>query len=194
MEVRNFKVVPCPRNHIKNFIIKNHYSGSINGCSADYCFCLMDGEKMIGAAFFGALAMVNQWKPYGEKKEDVIELRRLCCIDETPKNTESFFIGKMLRWMRKNTGFKAVVSYADQEHGHSGIIYKASNFEYRGMSCGAPVIDFNGKTYHDKAVRTKYNGELKPFAKNILRGLETGEATKRKTLGKHIFVYNLTNR
>ena len=53
-----------------------------------------------------------------------MELRRLCCIDETPKNTESYFIGRTLRWLRKNTGYKVVVSYADTHHGHEGTIYK----------------------------------------------------------------------
>lgn len=189
--MNGFKVIPCTRNHISDFIIKNHYSGSINGCSASYCFALMSGDKMIGAAFFGRLAMVNQWKPYAEKEQDVIELRRLCCIDETPKNTESFFIGAMLRWLKKNTDLKCVLSYADEEHGHVGTIYRASNFKYLGKTAGAPVIIYKGKQYHDKALRTKYNGKLKPFSQRLKDAYDRGEAMKKKTAGKHIYLYKL---
>jgi len=41
--------------------------------------------------FFGRMAMANQWKRFAKIPGDVIELRRLACVDDTPKNTESFF-------------------------------------------------------------------------------------------------------
>jgi len=146
---------------------------------------------MIGAAFFGRMAMAGQWKKYGAVESDVIELRRLCCIDDTPKNTESFFIGAMLRWLKKHTSHKVVVSYADAEYGHTGTIYKASNFKYLGRATGAKIIVYDGKTYHDKTIRTKYKGELKPFAKKIKAALASGEAVYKTTAGKHIYVYPL---
>lgn len=158
----------------------------------DYCFQLYDdNERIVGAAFFGRMAMANQWKAFGNKPEDIIELRRLVCIDDTPKNTESFFIGAMLRWLSKNTSIKTVVSYADATYGHEGTIYKASNFVYKGFKKGAPVINHNGKLYHDKAIRTKYKGELKPFAKRLVEALDKGEAFYQPTLGKHCYTYEL---
>lgn len=191
MSVKNYKVRLVSRKDITEFIEKWHYSKSINGCITDYCFALYDDDLMIGASFFGRLAMANQWKRFGNCPEDVIELRRLCCIDSTPKNTESYFIGSMLRWLRKNTSIKVVVSYADAEYGHDGTIYKASNFEYLGFKSGAKVIDFNGKLYHDKAIRTKYNGMLKPFAQRIVDALSNGGAIYKTTKGKHTYVYKL---
>lgn len=191
MSVKSFKVIPCTRKEITGFIESNHYSKSINGCIADYCFKLMDCERIIGAAFFGRMAMAGQWRRFGKTESDVTELRRLCCIDETPKNTESYFIGKMLKWLKKNTELKVVASYADAEYGHEGIIYKASNFEYLGKKPGARVIWWNDKKYHDKTIRTKYKGELKPFAKRVKEALENGEAEYRKTAGKHTYVYKL---
>ncbi|QDH49266.1 hypothetical protein PHYNN_167 [Pantoea phage Phynn] len=179
------------RKEISSFIEKNHYSGNINGCIADYCFAIYYGSDMVGAMFFGKMAMANQWKRFGEQEKDVIELRRLCCIDDTPRNTESWFIGKALRWLKKNTGLKVVVSYADAEYGHAGTIYKASNFEYEGFRKGAKVIMFNGKRYHDKAIRTKYKGELKPFAVRLVNALAEGLATYQTTAGKHCYVYKL---
>jgi hypothetical protein len=97
----------------------------------------------------------------------------------------------MLRWLKKNTAHKVVVSYADAEHGHVGTIYKASNFKYLGRAAGAKVIFYNGKTYHDKTIRTKYKGNLKPFAQKIKDALVSGEAVYKTTAGKHIYVYSL---
>ena len=191
-EIKTFAVYPCERKDIKEFVETWHYSKSINGLHSQYCFKLVNSaNEIIGAAIFGTLAMANQWKRFGESELDVIELRRLCCIDQTPKNTESFFIGQMLRWLRKNTDHKIVVSYADASFGHAGTIYKASNFKQLDFRKGAPVIVWNGKRYHDKALRTRYKGELKPFAKRLKEALENGEAEWIQTKGKYTYIYEL---
>ena len=189
MKVKDMKVSLCSRQEISDFIETNHYSKSINGCISDYCFKLTYEDIIIGAAFFGRMAMRNQYKKYSDKPEDIIELRRLCCIDDTPRNTESYFISKMMRYLRLNTAIKKVVSYADQEHGHTGIIYKASNFQYLGMTKGAKVIMLNGRSYHDKSIRTMYNGKLKPFAQRIKDARADGTAYYKDTAGKHTYVY-----
>lgn len=191
---RRFTVKVVDRTDISQFIEKHHYSHNINGCISDYCFALYDGENMIGAAFFGRMAMANQWKRFSDDETKVTELRRLVCVDDTPKNTESYFIGKMLRWLKKNTLLEVVVSYADAEHGHSGIIYRASNFKLDGFRKGAKVIVWGDKQYHDKAIRTKYKGELKPFAKRLKDALENGEAFYKETKGKWCYVYALRQK
>lgn len=187
-----FSVKRVNRSDIKEFIEANHYSGNINGCIADYCYALYDeGDIMVGAMFYGRMAMANQWRRFGDKESDVIELRRLCCIDDTPFNTESYFISRTIKLLRKQWLGKVIVSYADAEYGHVGTIYKASNFKYMGFQKGARVIIYNGRRYHDKTIRTKYKGELKPFAKEIKSALETGEAYYKDTAGKHTYVYNI---
>jgi hypothetical protein len=180
------------RKEVRDFIEKWHYSGNINGCIADFCYALYNtDDEMVGAMFYGRMAMANQWKRFSETPENVIELRRLCCIDDTPKNTESFFIGKSLRLLKKDWCEGIVVSYADKEYGHGGTIYKASNFKMVGEINGARVIMHNGKRYHDKTIRTKYKGELKPFAKRVKDALESGEAYYKKTAGKFTYIYHL---
>lgn len=191
MKVKDFEVHLCERSEITKFIEEHHYSHNINGCIADYCFKLVYNNEIIGAMFYGRMAMANQWKRFGTEPEDVIELRRLVCIDDTPRNTESYFIGNTLRYLKKNTKIKTVVSYADQEYGHSGIIYRASNFEYKGFKKGAKVIVYNGRQYHDKSIRTKYKGQLKPFAVELKNALEQGNAYYKETAGKHTYVYEL---
>ena len=190
-EIRSWEVRKVERKDISSFIEKWHYSGSINGCIADYCYAMYSKNgDMKGAIFYGRMAMANQWKRFTDNPESCIELRRLCCIDGTPKNAESYLIGRSLRLLKKE--FKGVVvSYADMEYGHEGTIYKASNFKCLGKKAGAKVIVHNGKQYHDKAIRTKYKGELKPFAKRIKEALEKGEAYYKKTAGKITYIYEL---
>lgn len=181
----------CEISHVKTFIEANHYSENVNGIDAQYCFCLTHNYKLIGAMVFGRLAMRNAYKRYGNKECEVIELRRLCCIDQTPKNTESYFIAQALKYLTSRTTIQTVVSYADLTYGHVGTIYKASNFELIGQTSKGKVILYNGKRYHDKALRTKYKGKLKPFAVELREAVDTGKAQIVNTMPKNIYVYQL---
>ncbi len=195
MSVKEYKVILCTRKEITEFTEKWHYSKSINGVISDYCFKLMDEDKMIGAMIYGRVAMAGAWKKFVEKPTELLELRRLCCIDDTPKNTESYFIGQTLKWIQKNLWeVKKIVSYADTMQGHEGTIYKASNFKHTGMTPKGRVIMYNGKQYHDKTIRTKYKGVIKPYAQRIKDALDNGEAYYKKTTGKHTYVYELSKK
>lgn len=191
INVKDFEVKPVERKEVKDFIEAHHYSKSINGLMVSHSFGLFHKEELIGAMIYGGLAMANAWKKYGSAPEEVLELRRLVLVDDTPKNSESYFIGKTLRWLKQNTQVKTIVSYADPNYGHSGIIYRATNFTHVGMTSPGRVIWWQGKKYHDKAIRTKYKGELKPFAKRLKLALESGEAHYEKQLPKHIYVFKL---
>ena len=189
MSVKNYTVTICERREIKVFIETCHASKNINGISSPYCFKLLDNGDMIGAMIYGYIAMQGVWKKYAEKETDLIELRRLCCIDDTLKNTESYFIGHTLRWLRDNTEIKKVISYADETYNHRGVIYKASNFKHLGMTKNGKVIVYKNKLYHDKTIRTK-----KPYAERIKIALDNGTAHYRDTLGKHIYMYELRRK
>lgn len=57
------------------------------------------------------------------------ELARLFIEDVTPKNAETWFVSKAIRWIRKNRpDVKCLVSYADPSAGHRGTIYQAGNW------------------------------------------------------------------
>jgi len=186
-----FKVSEVARSDVRDFIQTHHYSGNINGVKSRHCFALYRNDKMIGAMLYGDLGMANAWKKYGESEADVLELRRLVLIDDTPRNSESFFIGWTLRWLKRNTFVKVIVSYADPNHGHSGIVYQATNFEHIGMTGAGRVIMWGDKKYHDKTIRTMYNGKLKPFAQRVKDALDSGEAQYVKQVPKHIYVRKL---
>lgn len=191
LQVKSFRVEGCNITQVRGFIERWHYSHSTNGIRSQYCFRLMNGRFIIGAAIFGGLAMANQWNKYASTENGVTELRRLCCIDDTPKNTESFFISKMLMLLKKHTPVELVISYADPHYGHQGVIYQASNFKRIGVTSEGSVILHNGRRYHDHCVRVKYKGQAKPFAQKIKSALESGVATTEITPGKIIYSYRL---
>lgn len=196
VKVTDFEVHSTTIQCVRDFIETWHYSSNVNGLRISHVFGLFYQDDLIGAMIYGPLGMANTWKKYADSENEVIELRRLCCIDNTPKNTESYFIGKTLRWLKKNTNYKTVVSYADTFHNHQGTIYKASNFEYHGLTAKGRVIQHGDKFYHDKCIRTYYvdkngNKNLKPFAQRVKDALESGDAKYIDTTGKHIFIYRL---
>lgn len=193
-KIKNFTVGHCTRSDVRGIIESLHYSRSINGVISCYCFKLLHEDRVIGGIIFGSLGMANSWKKYGASPDKVTELRRLVCIDDTPKNTESFFIGKCLRWLELNTQIETVVSYADPNYGHSGVIYKASNFKLMGLTSPGRVIMWGDKKYHDKCIRTYHNGRLKPFAQRVKDALDRGDAYYKKQVGKNIFTYQLKRK
>ena len=204
--VTDFTVREVPFNVVAPFIEKWHYSHSAKGQSPKNCFALMHEGDMIGAMIYGFFAMRNQWKKYSvygvDDEFEVIELRRLVCIDETPRNTESYFIGQTIKHLKKNTNYKIIVSYADPHHGHAGTIYKATNFYHVGMTSPGKIIDYNGKRYHDKCIRDinkahlRKTGERIPAqsAVRLINALESGEAKMVETPGKHIYVMPLCKK
>ena len=190
LKVTDFTIEPVERKVIQSFVHKWHYSHSTNGVQQTQCFALFNGEKLIGAMMYALPSMKSTAAKYNpDNPLRCWELRRLCCIDDTPKNTESYFIGHTLRWLRDNTSIKKVISYADETYNHKGVIYKASNFKHLGMTSKGKVIVYKNKLYHDKTIRTK-----KPYAERIKTALDNGTAHYRDTLGKHIYMYELRRK
>ena len=198
MSVTNFTVEHINRKAVTTFIEKHHYSHNINGIQSYYHFGLYtEGNfglpKMIGAMLYAMPSMPDtaaKYNPINPRR--CMELRRLVCIDDTPKNTESYFIGKTLRWLKQNTDVEVIVSFADQHYGHSGIIYKASNFDHFGETAKARVLMVDGKEYHPRTMNQKDKPYGRAIKKRYLSGDENIFWKKRKS--KHIYVYYLNKR
>jgi hypothetical protein len=176
-------------DEIKQLVHDFHYSKSSRSQQQKHVFKLVDTttNDLIGAAIYG-----NPMSRHFNKLS-TIELRRLCLIDNTPKNTESYFIGLTLRWLGKNTSYEQVVSFADPNHGHTGTIYKASNFLYDGREKnGNPrIVQYGDKQIHLRQMYQKAGGSYSEDAKRIQAAVASGEATVMKQEQKHRFIYNL---
>jgi hypothetical protein len=194
MKARDLIITHCSLMEIREFVEKYHYSHSINGVKIAHCFRVDSPDKrLVGAVIFGALS-TTAWKRFADAEYKVLELRRLVLLDEAERNSESRVVGRTLRWLKKQaTEVEAVVSYADPAQNHTGIIYRASNFRYLGVT--ASDVGFydpeTGKTYHSRALRTKYKGDFKPFVKRLRAALSAGRLKEINLPGKHCFVFQL---
>ena len=198
MKVTDFTVEHVNRKAIVSFIEKHHYSHNVNGIQSYYHFGLFrEGNfgipTMIGAMLYAMPSMpatAAKYNPINPSKS--MELRRLVCIDDTPKNTESYFIGKTFKWLKQNTDVEVIVSFADQHYGHSGVIYKATNFEYIGETASARILMVDGKEYHSRSL----NQTARPYGRELKRRYDNGDEniffTSRKP--KHIYVYYLNKK
>jgi hypothetical protein len=174
------------------FIAKYHYTHSMSGVQYKYAFAAIDDNwEMVGAAVFGQTAMPTTWKRYAKSADELIELRRLVFTDNTPRNIESRFIGWCLRWLRNETDFKYVLSYADPYYGHQGTIYKASNFQFMGVTAKSRMILWNGKLRHSKSLQAGRKTEIRPYSFKIREALLSGEASYVTRPGKNIYLYKL---
>ena len=200
-KVTDYTVEPIERKVIQSFIHRWHYSHDTNGIQQTQCFALFDDMKMIGAMIYAIPSMPATAARYNPDNPDKCwELRRLCCIDDTPTNTESYFIGKTLRWLKQNTDIEVIVSYADLEQGHEGVIYKASNFYYLGQSGGGQVLMVDGKKYHARSL----NQKEKPYGRALKRRWDNKDGHNFweseqdmhfvKTKPKNIYVYYLSKK
>ena len=193
LKARDLFVAPANREDVREFIETHHYSKSINGVKCSVCFKVVHGDELVGALLFGQMS-TTAWKKFGETELEVLELRRLVLSDNCGRNSESFVIAKALKHIKKNmVHVKTIVSYADPTYGHTGIIYKASIFDFVGITPTDKgyVDEETGKMYHSRALRTKYKGEYKPFVKRLRKKLEEGLLKEVVLEGKYTYVYKL---
>ena len=181
---------------IQEFIAHYHYSHSCNGIQGLECFALFapgnfNIPRMVGAMMYAIPSMPNTAKAYNPIHPDkCIELRRLVCLDESPKNSESFFIAKTIKWLRQNTDYEVIVSFADKHHGHTGIIYRASNFEFLSETSPGRVLVVDGKEYHSRSL----SQPIKPYSRIIRARWEAKDPdvffVKRKSKNKYVYYLN----
>ena len=123
-----------------NIVIKNHYLHRQAPCSMAFGLFektedktdLFNNERIVGVVVYGVSCSSTLLKGIcgDSEKNNVYELTRLWIEDNTPKNTESYLIGNTIKMLDK----EIVVSFAEIQQGHLGIVYQATNFLYCGLS------------------------------------------------------------
>ena len=198
MSVTDFIVEEIPRKSVVKFIEKHHYSHNTNGVQSLYHYGLFtEGnfglQKMIGAMMYSHPSMPATAAKYNPINPDkCLELRRLVCIDDTPKNTESYFIGQTFKLLKQTTDMEVIVSFADGYHGHTGVIYKATNFDYLGETAKGRILMVDGKETHSRSL----NQIKRPYGRELNRRYKAGDENIfwKKTKPKHIYVYYLNKK
>jgi hypothetical protein len=143
------------RNECAPFILGIHYAK--RWPSISWAFGLFDDGKLIGVVSYGtpSSSPLRRGVAGDEYKGDVIELNRLCLLNNG-RNEASFLVAKSLKMIGEN---KIIVSFADIAHGHSGIVYQASNFTYHGLSAKRTDWKIKGMEHlHGQTVADEFRG------------------------------------
>lgn len=144
-----------------------------------------ENSRFIGAVVF-ALGANQSIKNLNGKK--TAELARVALsVHKTPV-TRIIKIALKL-FVKFCPGIEQIISYADMDRGHEGVIYRAGNWEYCGMIV-AEWIKLNGCIVHPKTINARYG----TCSIEWLRNNVDKTASKVPTKGKHKFIYKLTNR
>lgn len=121
----------CNLSDVSAFVKETHYAHSIPA-GITHSYSLRVGGVLHGSALFGYGAG-NPRAYWGYPNCLFRELTRFVLDDSIPRNGESLFLGWCLRTIaHSNTELIAAISYADPAHGHSGVIYRATNWRYLG--------------------------------------------------------------
>ncbi len=118
-------------------VVERHYLH--RSAPVTWCFGAFHNDILVGVCIIGKPASHTLIEGVAGKENAhrVFELNRLWMSDNLPRFCESRFIGWVLRTIPKGT---ILVSYADSAYGHKGIIYRATNWIYTGMSI--PFVDY----------------------------------------------------
>jgi hypothetical protein len=95
------------------------------------------------------------------EQEGLYELSRLCVHPEVQKeeyNITSWFVSRCIKRFKKDATVRAVLSYADSNH-HSGIIYRACNFQYYGLTDAKKDFYYADGTKHSRGSIKGADGE-----------------------------------
>jgi hypothetical protein len=122
-------------------------------------FGLFNDNKLIGVCCFGQPSAPIQKYAFKDRDFRLYELTRLV-VDNDVKNAASFLISQSTKMLKER--FCAIISYADSAHGHSGIVYQATNWLYTGATVSHDSLYLiDGVATHPMTLRDKF-GITKP--------------------------------
>jgi hypothetical protein len=155
MALENYCIKRIDYHTAMKIIVEKHYLHRKAPCSVAFGLFLDDECK--GVVVYGtpSSAPLRRGIAGDENVNNVVELTRLWVCDSVPRNGESFLIGNTL----KQCGKEIVVSYAEIEQGHLGIVYQATNWYYTGLSAKRTNWVVDGIDRHCQTIADKYSSQ-----------------------------------
>lgn len=150
-----FIIRPISYKWAMDIVVEHHYLHRKAPCSFAFGLFCKETDRCLGAICYGtqSSAPLRSGICRPDEKNNVIELTRLWIKDGTPTNTESYFIGNTIKLVDK----EIIVSFAEIEQGHSGVIYQATNWIYTGLSAKRTNWSVDGFESHNQTMTDKYS-------------------------------------
>ena len=155
-----------------------------------------DKNEWCGVVLYGTGANNNIANTYSLNQGQVIELVRMALNGKQESTSKSLSISlKLIKNLVPMA--KLIVSYADKDQEHTGVIYQATNWFYVGSSLenkkdGSCII--NGKRIHGKSISDKCKRfGISKNIENIKLVYKTNDIIEFITKGKLKYIYPLHN-
>lgn len=159
-----------------------HYSKSLPA-SKRVSIGIWEDDRFVGVIIFSRGACYKIGDKYGLDQTQICELTRVALTKHISPVSKMLSISiKMLK--RKNPGLQLIISFADPNQNHLGVIYQAGNWIYTGLSDVDKRYLINGKWTHPRTVASRYGTRCNKFVNKM--GFET-----RKIKPKHRYLYPL---
>ena len=182
LKASEWDVRPVSLKDGRAFIIEHHYS---KGCSntAVYVHGLFrkGSDILMGVAQWLPPTRVAAESVNRENWRRVLSLTRLAVHPDVPTNGASFLMGRSIKIIKAEGKWVSLVTYADHFMGHTGQIYKATNWTYVGSMKGSPRWeDANGRQVARKSTKSRSNAQMLALGYRCVG-----------TFGKHKFVMHI---
>jgi hypothetical protein len=128
-ESKDFKVSPYSYGLYRNSVTDVLHIGGCIGC-------VIFTKIPVPEIAVGAFGLQRH------EQKGLYELSRLCVHPDVQReeyNITSWFVSRCIKRFRKDANVRCILSYADSSR-HDGIVYRACNFKYYGLS--DPKKDF----------------------------------------------------
>ena len=162
------------KEEIKNLLYTHHYlkdeskdfkSGFNYGLFKSTFECPLNIGGCLGTCVFTGLPVpeiaVGAFGLERNQQQGIYELSRLCIRPDIQKeeyNITSWFLSRCIRRFRKDATVRAILSYADADH-HTGVIYRACNFQYYGLTDPKKDFYYADGTKHSRGSIRGADGE-----------------------------------
>ena len=180
-------VQPIDYRSAMHYIVEYHYLH--RRCPCTKAWALVQDAEVVGIAVVGKPASYTLCNGLFGKSEskNVGEFNRLWVADSMPRNTESWFVARVL----KDCPYDALVSFADTEQGHVGYIYQATNWLYTGLSPRQKYFRAKGGT---NTGGTQYRRRERMSKARIIEEFGPDAVEEYYSSAKHRYVYLVRRR
>jgi hypothetical protein len=162
-----------------------HYSRSMPAGRLVTVGAWEDGT-FVGVVIFGRGASSEINSPYRVGQDEVCELCRVALGQHNAPTSQIVAVAvRLLR--RLCPGLRLIVSFADPEHGHVGLIYQAMGWLYLGETHRESLIRIDGQLFHPRTVASRYGTR----GIDWLRQHIAADAGHVRTMPKHRYVLPL---
>lgn len=140
------------------------------------CLCFRDNNGAVAGVCtlgWGTRPLHTIQKAFpGLTTKDYFEIGKLCLRDEMPPNSESWFLSRIIRYLRKFYPDKQLLyTWADGTMGKPGYVYQAANFFYGGFIDTEVYVNSSFEKVHPRTFQglsqVKGNGKMNSRAMTV---------------------------